>query len=175
MLWSLAHPASHIGVFPGRHHMEGKLNSFIKRALLCSVLALAVLTAPLLSQVAYSKDGDGGGGHGGGGDNSGPGSDNSGRDDDDDEADDDSNDDRDKERRRDQERALEAVKKGKVKPLSEVLRVVQDRAPGDVVRVKLSRSKGQLFYRITVLTVDGRYREVVVNAQSNVVVSMRWR
>jgi hypothetical protein len=160
--------------------MEGKLNSFIKRALLCSVLALAVLTAPLLSQFAHSKDGDGGGGNGGGGgnsgpggggDNSGPGSDNSGRDDDDD----DSDDDRDKERRRDQERALEAVKKGKVKPLSEVLRVVQERAPGDVVRVKLSRSKGQLFYRITVLTVDGRYREVVVNAQSNVVVSMRWR
>jgi uncharacterized membrane protein YkoI len=161
--------------------MTGEIFSKLRRSLLCSALALVLLVAPPLGASAFAKDGDGGGSNSGSGSsNSGSGSGSSGsgsgdsdQDDDADDDDDDSNSGRN--RRGDQERALDAVRQGKVRPLREVLQMVSERAPGDVLRVKLRRSGGQMFYRITVLTDEGRYREVVVNAQSNRVVSMRWR
>jgi uncharacterized membrane protein YkoI len=173
----------------GRRDVTGDTYSKFRRALLCSVMALGVLASPNFALPALSKDGDsGGGGNSGSGSsnsgsgNSGSGSSNSGSGRDDSDRDDDNGDERDDDnsgsgrtRRSDQERALEAVKTGKVKPLREVLQMVSERAPGDVLRVKLNRSGGQMFYRITVLTDEGRYREIVVNAQSNRVVSMRWR
>jgi uncharacterized membrane protein YkoI len=164
--------------------VTGDINSKFRRALLCSVVVLGVLASPNFALPALSKDGDSGGGNSGSGSgnsgsgssNSGSGSSNSGRDDDrDDDDDDDNSGSGNSGKGRDQERALDAVKKGKVRPLGEVLRMVSERAPGDVLRVKLNRSSGQLFYRITILTDEGRYREIVVNAQSNRVVSMRWR
>jgi uncharacterized membrane protein YkoI len=168
--------------------VTGELTSKLKRVLLSSVMALGVLAASGLIGVAHSKDGDSGGGgnSGSGSGNSGSGSSNSGsgsgsgsghdgQDDDRDDDDDDDSSSGNRGRGRDQERARDAVKSGKVKPLGDVLRMVSERAPGDVLRVKLNRSGGQLIYRITILTDEGRYREVVVNAQSNRVVSMRWR
>jgi uncharacterized membrane protein YkoI len=163
----------------GRRDVTGDINSKFRRALLCSVVALGVLASPNFALPALSKDGDSGGGNSGSGSsNSGSGSSNSGQDDDRDDDEDDDNSGSGSGtsgKRRDQERALDAVKKGKVRPLGEVLRMVSERAPGDVLRVKLNRASGELFYRITILTNEGRYREVVVDAQSNRVVSMRWR
>jgi uncharacterized membrane protein YkoI len=52
---------------------------------------------------------------------------------------------------------------------------VRQQVPGEVLRVRFGKSQGSLQYRITVLTDEGRYREVVVDAEKSKIVSMRWR
>jgi hypothetical protein len=144
--------------------MDGALNKLMGKLiglfLLCGMLALGP------TNIAFAKDGDSGSSNSGSGSsnsgsgssNSGSGSDNSGH------GGDDSGDDDGSDQDSDQDRASNAVATGKVKPLRQVLRVVRDQFPGDVLRVKLGRSSGTYFYRITVLTDEGRYREVVVDA-----------
>ncbi len=162
--------------------MDGAIKKLLGKLLgvflLCGMLLLGPITT------AFAKDGDSGSGNSGSGSsnsgsggsnsgsgssNSGPGSSNSGRDDDRDEDEDDDN------KVSDQDKASNAVSRGKAKPLRDVLRLVRSKVPGDVLRVRLSRSSGTYFYRITVLTEDGRYRDVVVDAERSRIVSTRWR
>ncbi|THD43372.1 MAG: hypothetical protein E7774_13055 [Bradyrhizobium sp.] len=74
----------------------------------------------------------------------------------------------------DQDKALAAVKDGEIVPLSSVLKTVQKSVPGDVLNVALNRDTvGSWNYTITVLTPQGFYRDVNVDAGKNNVTSIR--
>ncbi len=74
----------------------------------------------------------------------------------------------------DQDKALAAVKDGEIVPLSSVLKTVQKSVPGDVLNVALTKDTvGSWNYTITVLTPQGFYRDVSVDAGKNNVTSIR--
>jgi hypothetical protein len=66
-----------------------------------------------------------------------------------------------------QDRAREALRRGWVLPLGNVLANVRKSVPGDVLDVRLKHeSDGEWVYALMVLTPDGRYRDVAVDAKS---------
>jgi len=68
----------------------------------------------------------------------------------------------------DQDRAREAMRAGQIVPLANVLKTVQTTVPGDVLKVSLDRTVvGTWNYQITVLTPQGYYRDVDVDAGDN--------
>jgi uncharacterized membrane protein YkoI len=74
----------------------------------------------------------------------------------------------------DQDKAMEAVRSGEIVPLASVLKTVEKSVPGDVLNVDLSHDVvGSWNYKITVLTPQGYYRDVNVDAGSNNVTSVR--
>jgi uncharacterized membrane protein YkoI len=65
----------------------------------------------------------------------------------------------------DQDRAREAVKKGQIVPLASILKTIQKSVPGDVLKVALVHDvEGSWSYSVTVLTPQGYYRDVNVDA-----------
>jgi len=58
----------------------------------------------------------------------------------------------------------EAVERGDIKPLSEVLRSVQSKLPGEIVGVEAEYKNGAWMYEFRVLSDTGRLYEVEVNA-----------
>ncbi len=74
----------------------------------------------------------------------------------------------------DQDRAHEAVRKGQIVPLNSVLTNVRKSTPGDVLKVSLNQDDaGKWSYSITVLTTQGYYRDVIVDAASNHITRVR--
>jgi len=74
----------------------------------------------------------------------------------------------------DQDKAMAAVRDGEIVPLASVLKTVEKSVPGDVLNVALTRDTvGSWNYTITVLTPQGYYRDVNVDAGSNNVTSIR--
>jgi hypothetical protein len=74
----------------------------------------------------------------------------------------------------DQDSAREAVKKGQIVPLASILKTIQGSVPGDVLKVALVRDvKGSWSYSITVLTPQGYYRDVNVDAGSNEITQIK--
>ena len=74
----------------------------------------------------------------------------------------------------DQDKAMAAVRSGEIVPLANVLKTVEKSVPGDVLNVDLSHDVvGSWNYTITVLTPQGYYRDVNVDAGSNNVTSIR--
>ena len=74
----------------------------------------------------------------------------------------------------DQDKAMAAVRSGEIVPLASVLKTVEQSVPGDVLNVDLSHDVvGTWNYKITVLTPQGYYRDVNVDAGSNNVTSIR--
>jgi len=74
----------------------------------------------------------------------------------------------------DQDKAMAAVRRGEIVPLESVLKTVEKSVPGDVLSVDLSHDVvGSWNYKITVLTPQGYYRDVNVDAGSNNVTSVR--
>ena len=74
----------------------------------------------------------------------------------------------------DQDKAMAAVRSGEIVPLASVLKTVEKTVPGDVLNVALSHDVvGSWNYTITVLTPQGYYRDVNVDAGKNNVTSIR--
>ena len=74
----------------------------------------------------------------------------------------------------DQDRAREAVRNGQIVPLASVLKTVQKTVPGDVLKVSLNHNiVGTWNYKITVLTPQGYYRDVDVDAGSNSITEIK--
>jgi hypothetical protein len=74
----------------------------------------------------------------------------------------------------DQDRAREAVKKGQIVPLASILKTVRESVPGDVLKVALDQDvEGSWSYSITVLTPQGYYRNVNVDAGSNQITQIK--
>jgi CheY-like chemotaxis protein len=60
----------------------------------------------------------------------------------------------------DQDEARDAVRTGKIMPLTAILEIVTKREPGTVMEVELETKNGKLTYRIEVLNDKGRRREI---------------
>ncbi len=73
----------------------------------------------------------------------------------------------------DQNRAREAVKSGKVKPLKAILKAVRRQVEGQVLDAELLEFGGVWLYRIRVLTSDGRVLDLGVDGQSGQIIDVR--
>jgi uncharacterized membrane protein YkoI len=65
---------------------------------------------------------------------------------------------------RDHDVARQAVERGEIKPLAEILQVVRDRFPGEIASVKIERERGRLSYEFRIVGARGRLLEVHVDA-----------
>lgn len=70
---------------------------------------------------------------------------------------------------RDYEIARDAVARGEILPLSQVLQQVQRLYPGRVIDVELDEDDGLRIYEIEMVTPDGRYVEIEVDATTGTV------
>ena len=68
--------------------------------------------------------------------------------------------------------AREALRKGKVMPLTAILDIVAKRQPGTVIAVDLETKHGRLIYEIDVITEDGRRRELRLDARSGEILAV---
>ncbi|MDR0250147.1 MAG: PepSY domain-containing protein [Burkholderiales bacterium] len=73
----------------------------------------------------------------------------------------------------DHDKALQAVKSGEIRPLAEILDIVQDKLPGEVVRVKLEQKEKQWVYEFRVVDSKGQLFEAYVDARSGEIKRMR--
>ena len=66
--------------------------------------------------------------------------------------------------RPDYEIARDAVERGEILPLTQLLDILQKAHPGRVVEIDLEFRDGRLSYEVEIVTVDGRLIEVLVDA-----------
>ncbi len=74
--------------------------------------------------------------------------------------------------RPDFEIAQEAVAKGQILPLAEVLARVQAIQPGRVVEVELEQDEGVMVYEVELVTPDGRLIEMDLDAATGALVEL---
>ncbi|MDA9433999.1 peptidase [Bradyrhizobium sp. CCBAU 51627] len=67
---------------------------------------------------------------------------------------------------RDHDDARQAVEAGEIRPFADILNVVKEKLPGEVVGVKLEREAGAWMYELRVVDDQGRLFEIHVNAKS---------
>jgi uncharacterized membrane protein YkoI len=60
--------------------------------------------------------------------------------------------------------ARQAVERGEIKPLAEILQMVRDKLPGEIAGVKIERKGGRLMYELRIVGAQGRLLEVYVDA-----------
>ena len=70
------------------------------------------------------------------------------------------------------ELARDAVERGEILPLAEVLSRLQESHPGRVIEVELEYSDNILVYEVELVTDDGRLIEVDMNAATGEIVGM---
>lgn len=74
----------------------------------------------------------------------------------------------------DQQAAREALKEGKILPLTKILKIAEKREPGVVIDVELEfKHKRRLIYEIKVLTPQGRVRELKVDARTGEIIKIK--
>jgi uncharacterized membrane protein YkoI len=66
----------------------------------------------------------------------------------------------------DQDAARQAVERGEMRPLADILDEVRGKLPGEIVGVEIESNNGRWFYEFRVLSEKGRQFEVYVDAQS---------
>jgi uncharacterized membrane protein YkoI len=71
-----------------------------------------------------------------------------------------------------QEEARAALLRGEIRPLSQILRTVAQRLPGDVLKVEIERENNVLIYEIKVLAKTGRIRKIKLNARNGAVIAI---
>ena len=70
--------------------------------------------------------------------------------------------------------ARDAVSRGLVQPLDSILRNVETAVPGSVLSERLKRDDGGVWmYRLVILSPEGRYRNVIVDAARNAILQIR--
>lgn len=72
----------------------------------------------------------------------------------------------------DYEFAREAVERGQILPLAEVLARLQTQHPGRVVEVELEQDDDMLIYEVELVTTDGRLIEVEIDATSGQILAL---
>lgn len=72
----------------------------------------------------------------------------------------------------DQDLARDAVGRGQIMTLSDILKAVKARHPGRVIEVELDEEDGILTYEIDMVTSDGRLVEIEVDAATGVVLEI---
>lgn len=69
----------------------------------------------------------------------------------------------------DHDRARDLYEHGEIKGLSNILDIVREQAPGDIVAVDLIRKANKWVYRLQVVGADGRRKTVDVDAGAGVI------
>jgi uncharacterized membrane protein YkoI len=77
-----------------------------------------------------------------------------------------------RERNSDHEAVRGALMRKEILPLTRILAIAAERAPGDVLRIELDRERGALVYEVKILARDGRVREVNIDAKSGAVLKV---
>jgi uncharacterized membrane protein YkoI len=72
-------------------------------------------------------------------------------------------------RKHDQDMVRQAVERGEIKALADILNAIRSKLPGDVVGVEIEQKKGRWFYEFRVADTKGRLFEVYVDARSGVI------
>ena len=65
---------------------------------------------------------------------------------------------------RDHDVARQAVERGEIKSLAEILQTVRDKLPGEVAGVKIERKGGWLVYELRIVDAQGHLLKVHVDA-----------
>ncbi len=73
---------------------------------------------------------------------------------------------------KDHEAARTALAQGQVLPLTRILAIAEQRAPGDVLKVELEDDDGKLVYEVKILGRNGRVRELDIDARTGVVLKI---
>ena len=71
------------------------------------------------------------------------------------------------------EYALDLVKNGSALPLADILLEVQKTVPGDLLEARLKKRRGLVVYVLSLLSKDGTYSVVTVNAKDKTVISVQ--
>jgi uncharacterized membrane protein YkoI len=72
----------------------------------------------------------------------------------------------------DQDFAIQALRRGEILPLNRILALATRRVPGDVLKVKLERRRGEVVYEVKILERSGRVQELHLNARSGAVLAV---
>ncbi len=72
----------------------------------------------------------------------------------------------------DYERADRARRSGDIVPLRDVLESVRKTFEGEIVGIELEKERGLWIYEIKMISPDGRYIEIYVDAKSNTVLKV---
>ena len=75
--------------------------------------------------------------------------------------------------RRDHERARAALEAGEIRPLAELLAVVERRYQGRVIEADLERDDGQWLYEFKILPLNGRMFVVEIDAATGALLRSR--
>lgn len=70
---------------------------------------------------------------------------------------------------RDHEMARQAVERGEIKPLAEILLTVRDKFPGEVTSVKIEREGKRLIYELRIVGTQGRLLKLHVDAATGAI------
>ena len=73
---------------------------------------------------------------------------------------------------KDHEAARTALARGQVLPLTRILAIAEQRAPGDVLKVELEDDDGKLVYEVKILGRNGRVRELDIDARTGAVLKI---
>jgi uncharacterized membrane protein YkoI len=69
-------------------------------------------------------------------------------------------------RKHDQDMVRQAVERGEIKALADILAAIRDRLPGEVAGVEIERKAGRWLYEFRVVGGKGRLFEVYVDAHT---------
>lgn len=72
-------------------------------------------------------------------------------------------------RDRDQDVARQAVERGEINALADILAGVREKLPGEIVGVEIERRDGRWFYELRVSGTKGRLFEVYVDARTGTI------
>jgi uncharacterized membrane protein YkoI len=75
-------------------------------------------------------------------------------------------------RNNDHERARQAFERGEILPITEILAIVAQHLPGDVVEVELNFGRDRIEYEVDVLTATGRVREIDLDGRTGAVLEI---
>jgi uncharacterized membrane protein YkoI len=73
---------------------------------------------------------------------------------------------------KDHEAARAALARGQVLPLTRILAIAEQKAPGDVLKVELEDDDGRLVYEVKILGRNGRVRELDLDARTGAVLKL---
>lgn len=69
--------------------------------------------------------------------------------------------------------ARRLLQRGEILPLAQILKIVSNRVPGDVIEVELEREDRGWEYDVKVLTATGLVRKITLNARNGAVVKIK--
>ncbi len=73
-------------------------------------------------------------------------------------------------KRAEQEMAYQALQRGEILPLAQILTMSQRYVPGEVIKIELDQ--GKLIYKLRVLPADGRVRKLDLDARNGQLIKL---